>query len=92
MKPKASKVPGSDPGDKIPAREWSQFRLRPDLDREITAFSERLFISRTDSINLLLGFAFRQIQAGQSPFAGETATDAIPTPISRSRKGGKEAI
>lgn len=92
MKPKASQVPGSDPGDKIPAREWSQFRLRPDLDREITAFSERLFISRTDSINLLLGFAFRQIQAGQSPFAGDLTPEDPKAPLSRSRKGGKEAI
>lgn len=92
MKPKAKRVPGSDPGDKIPAREWSQFRLRPDLDAKISGFSERLFISRTDTISLLLGFAFRQIDAGENPFAGEAAPDTLPTPISGSRKGGKEAI
>lgn len=92
MKPKAKRVPGSNPGDKVPARQWSQFRLRPDLEEEITAFSEHLFISRTDAISLLLGFAFRQIDAGGNPFAGDPTPDSPPNPSSRPRKGGKEAI
>jgi hypothetical protein len=92
MKPKAKRVPGSNPGDKVPARQWSQFRLRPDLEEEITAFSEHLFISRTDAISLLLGFAFRQIQDGANPFAGDTSPLTPKTPPSGSRKGGKEAI
>jgi hypothetical protein len=92
MKPKAKRVPGSEPGDKVPARSWSQFRLRPDLEAKVSGFSERLFISRTDAISLLLGFAFRQIDAGANPFAGEAAQEAPSTPSSGSRKGGKEAI
>jgi hypothetical protein len=82
MKEKPTKIPGVKSGDKIPARKWAQFRIHPDLEAEVSSISERLFISRTDAISLLLGFSFRMIREGHPLIEAPSSPKNTPSEAS----------